>query len=185
MPEITGGCLCGRVRYTVTGEPAFSSLCHCRNCQRYTGSAFETVIAFPTASVNVHGELKTYADTGDSGKPVYRRFCPNCGSGVIAEADVLPGVMLVLAGTLDVPDETEILAVSAACCTTGVSHRYKIVCQQIRGIPFECSSTRRTVSSPALGGLIHRLTNTPSTGSERQSRFSDRLRREPTLPRGP
>ena len=49
MANITGGCLCGRVRYTVTGEPAFSGLCHCRNCQRCTGSAFEALIAFPAA----------------------------------------------------------------------------------------------------------------------------------------
>ena len=81
MANITGGCLCGRVRYTVTGEPAFSGLCHCRNCQRYTGSAFEALIAFPAASISVQGELKTYDDTGDSGQPVHRRFCPNCGSG--------------------------------------------------------------------------------------------------------
>jgi hypothetical protein len=63
MANITGGCLCGRVRYTVTGEPAFSGLCHCRNCQRYTGSAFEALIAFPAASVSVQGELKAYDDT--------------------------------------------------------------------------------------------------------------------------
>jgi hypothetical protein len=58
MTSVTGGCLCGRVRYAVTGEPVFSGLCHCRNCQRYTGSSFEAVIAFPTASVSVRGELK-------------------------------------------------------------------------------------------------------------------------------
>ena len=103
MANITGGCLCGRVRYTVTGEPAFSGLCHCRNCQRYTDSAFEALIAFPAASVSVQGELKTYDDTGDSGQPVHRRFCPNCGSGVVNEVDVLPGVTIVLAGTLDDP----------------------------------------------------------------------------------
>jgi hypothetical protein len=103
MASITGGCLCGRVRYIVTGEPAFSGLCHCRNCQRYTGSAFEALIAFPAASVSVQGELKTYDDTGDSGQPVHRRFCPNCGSGVVNEVDVLPGVTIVLAGTLDDP----------------------------------------------------------------------------------
>jgi hypothetical protein len=33
----------------------------------------------------------------------HRRFCPNCGSGVVAEADVMPGVVLVLAGSLDEP----------------------------------------------------------------------------------
>ena len=101
MADLTGGCLCGQVRYTVSGEPAFTGVCHCRNCQRYTGSAFEPVVAFPSASVSLTGELKTYKDKGDSGKEVRRRFCPNCGSGVIAEVDILPGLTLVLAGTLD------------------------------------------------------------------------------------
>jgi len=103
MATMTGGCLCGRVRYAVTGDPAFSGVCHCRNCQRYTGSAFEPVMAFPADTVSVQGDLKTYQDTGDSGKPVYRRFCPNCGSGLIAEADALPGLKLVLVGTMDDP----------------------------------------------------------------------------------
>ena len=103
MANLTGGCLCGRVRYALSGDPAFSGVCHCRNCQRYTGSAFEAVTAFPTASVAVQGELRTYQDTGDSGKPVYRRFCPNCGSGLLADAEALNGLTLVLVGTLDDP----------------------------------------------------------------------------------
>jgi hypothetical protein len=97
----TGGCLCGRVRYTATGAPAFSAICHCRNCQRFTGSAFEATIGFPTASVSVQGDLKTYNEISDSGRPVRRRFCPNCGSGVLAEADAFPGITIFLAGTLD------------------------------------------------------------------------------------
>jgi hypothetical protein len=101
MTDTTGGCLCGRVRYTATGDPAFSAICHCRNCQRFTGSAFETTIGFPTSSVSVQGELKTYNEISDSGQPVRRRFCPNCGSGLIAEADAFPGVTIFLAGTLD------------------------------------------------------------------------------------
>ena len=44
-----GGCLCGRVRYTVEGEPNFAAVCHCRSCQRYTGSAFEPVMVFPSS----------------------------------------------------------------------------------------------------------------------------------------
>ena len=103
MATMTGRCLCGQVHYTVTGDPAFSGICHCRNCQRYTGSAFETIVAFPTEAIKVQGELKTYQDTGDSGQPVFRRFCPNCGSGVTADVNVLPGMTLVLAGTLDDP----------------------------------------------------------------------------------
>jgi hypothetical protein len=103
MADITGGCLCGRVRYTLTGEPAFSGLCHCRNCQRYTGTSFEAVVAYPGDAVSIQGELKTYQDTGDSGKPVYRNFCPNCGSGIMAEAEVLPGLKIILVGGFDDP----------------------------------------------------------------------------------
>jgi hypothetical protein len=51
----------------------------------------------------MQGELKTYEDKGDSGKPVYRRFCPNCGSGIIAEAEALPGLTFVLVGAFDDP----------------------------------------------------------------------------------
>lgn len=103
MADLTGGCLCGRVRYTLSGEPALTALCHCRNCQRYTGSAFEAVMVYPSASVGLQGALKTYNDTGDSGQQVRRRFCPNCGSGVIAQADVMPDLTIVLVGTLDDP----------------------------------------------------------------------------------
>jgi hypothetical protein len=103
MANTTGSCLCGRVRYTATGEPAFSAVCHCRSCQRFTGSAFETRIGFPTAAVSVRGELKTYNEISDSGRLVRRRFCPNCGSGVIAEAEACPGITIFLAGTLDDP----------------------------------------------------------------------------------
>jgi hypothetical protein len=103
MTDTTGGCLCGRVRYTATGEPAFSGICHCRNCQRFTGSAFETTIGFPTSSVSVQGDLKTYDEISDAGRALHRRFCPNCGSGVLVEADAFPGVTIFLAGSLDDP----------------------------------------------------------------------------------
>jgi hypothetical protein len=101
MPKLTGGCLCGAVRYTIDGDAAFAGICHCRNCQRYTGSAFEPVLAFPTAAISQQGKLTTYQDTGDSGKPVFRRFCPTCGSGVLTNAEALPDMTLVLVGTLD------------------------------------------------------------------------------------
>ncbi len=101
MAQFTGGCLCGRVRYFASADPVLSGICHCRNCQHYTGSAFETVMAFPAASLVIEGELKTYKDTGDSGKDVFRRFCPNCGSGIVAEVEIMPGLAFILVGSLD------------------------------------------------------------------------------------
>jgi hypothetical protein len=99
--------LCGRVSYKAAGEPAFTAMCHCRSCQRYTGSAFEPIIAFRSQDVKVQGELKTFDEIADSGKAVHRRFCPNCGSGMVAEVEVMPGLTLVLAGSLDDPSIIE------------------------------------------------------------------------------
>jgi hypothetical protein len=65
-----------RVRYTVTGEPARRGIRHCRDCQRFTGSAFETIMFFPTASVELKGELKSFTMSGGSGQSVARLLLP-------------------------------------------------------------------------------------------------------------
>jgi hypothetical protein len=101
MPVIEGGCLCGSVRYSAEAEPAFVGVCHCGDCQRFTGSAFATVIAVPSSELKLTGTLKTFTKRGDSGKAIHRRFCPECGSGVLDEADALPGIAMVNAGSLD------------------------------------------------------------------------------------
>src|SRR5215467_12737617 len=61
MPEIAGGCLCGKVRYSATGEPAFVGVCHCTDCQKFTGSAFAIVIGVPKPALKVEGTLATYS----------------------------------------------------------------------------------------------------------------------------
>jgi hypothetical protein len=99
--RIEGGCLCGKVRYSADAEPAFVGVCHCKNCQKGIGSAFATVVALPKAALSLAGNLKTFNDRGDSGKTLYRRFCPECGASVIDEAEAMPGVVMILSGTLD------------------------------------------------------------------------------------
>jgi hypothetical protein len=96
----TGGCLCGKVRYTLNAEPAICVTCHCKNCQRQAGSALSIIIGVPEAAVESTGELKTYNDTGDSGATVRRQFCPECGSPVFTLLEQ-PGLMFIKAGTLD------------------------------------------------------------------------------------
>ena len=90
--KIEGGCLCGKVRYTADAEPAFVGVCHCKNCQKGTGTAFSVVVAIPTPALSVQGTLQTFVGRGDSGKATYRRFCPECGSALIDDASwVKPG----------------------------------------------------------------------------------------------
>jgi len=99
--KIEGGCLCGKVRYSADAEPIFMGVCHCTNCQKGTGTAFNLVVALPKPAVGVQGTLKTYEGHGDTGKATYRRFCPECASPVIEEAEVMPDVVMIPAGTLD------------------------------------------------------------------------------------
>jgi hypothetical protein len=101
MARVEGGCLCGAVRYSAAAEPAFVGVCHCSDCQKFSGSAFATVIGMPAPAVTVTGTLKTFTKAGDSGQPIHRRFCPECGSAVMDEAEALPGIVMLYAGTLD------------------------------------------------------------------------------------
>jgi len=103
MAFAEGGCLCGAVRYACAEAPAMMGACHCRDCQRASGSAFATLMIFRKESVRIVGEIATYEHKGDSGKMVRRRFCPKCGVHVAVEYDVTPQFVVVMAGTLDDP----------------------------------------------------------------------------------
>lgn len=99
--KMSGGCLCGHVRYEAEAEPVFTGICHCHNCQKYTGSAFSTVVAIPNSVLSIAGTLKSYSDRGSSGKSVWRRFCPECGSAVVFDVEMMPDLTLLNAGSLD------------------------------------------------------------------------------------
>jgi hypothetical protein len=101
MTQMVGACLCRRVRYSVDAEPGSIGVCHSTDCQRFTGSAFATVIAVPASAFRLTGTLKTFSKQGDSGKSIHRRFCPECGSSIVDEADALPGIAMLNAGSLD------------------------------------------------------------------------------------
>ena len=103
MPQQTGGCLCGAVRYTTTATPLMTFVCHCRSCQKFTGSAFGTVVVFPKDTVTFSGTMKTFTSPGGSGMLVRRHFCPECGSSIGEEADRAPGRVILNIGTFDEP----------------------------------------------------------------------------------
>ena len=102
--EITGGCLCGSVRYRVKAEPIVTRVCWCRVCQ-YLGAGGATVNAcFPTSAMQVEGETQDYRSVADSGNVMHRRFCPKCGTPLFSEAEARPHLIFVRAGTLDDPE---------------------------------------------------------------------------------
>src|SRR5215467_13974700 len=99
MRDMHGGCLCGQVRYSANIEPAFVAVCHCRNCQKASGTAFAVIAVVPKQALSVRGALKTFNDRGDSGRALDRRFCPECGSPILYEAEARPDASLIMAGT--------------------------------------------------------------------------------------
>ena len=102
MPEeYQGGCHCGAVRYTCAAAPVYTFYCHCRDCQRTTGSPFSMELMVEDATFRVEGNLASYVVTGDSGKPVTRRHCATCGSGVYLDCASDPGYVFIKVGSLD------------------------------------------------------------------------------------
>lgn len=73
---LTGGCLCGRVRYTAIVDEAEAYLCHCRMCQRATGGVAAAFVQLPVAAVT----WDTPPDWYQSSPIAHRPFCSICGS---------------------------------------------------------------------------------------------------------
>ena len=104
MPTpFTGGCACGAIRYECAAEPIMSLNCHCRDCQRASGSAYASGIFVPAAALTlVKGEPRYHAARADSGNIASRGFCPECGSPVMAKQSQWP-VIIIYASSLDEP----------------------------------------------------------------------------------
>ena len=81
MSSRTASCCCGQLRIQVEGEPRIVGVCHCRACQRRTGSVFATLAGF-SAPFNVSGTATEYVRVGDQGARFRFRFCPVCGTNV-------------------------------------------------------------------------------------------------------
>jgi len=77
----TGGCGCGAIRYQVTAEPIVMFNCHCRDCQRATGTSFSAVVYVPAKAFKItKGSARYYQTSSESGGHNKRGFCPDCGS---------------------------------------------------------------------------------------------------------
>ena len=102
MASVSGGCACGAVRYECTASPLFALNCHCRDCQRETGSAFAAILGVPSASFRVtRGSPKYFDLVADSGYTTRRAFCAECGSPLFGEPGSAPGMVTIRAGSLD------------------------------------------------------------------------------------
>jgi len=93
----TGSCFCGAVKYAADGAPLNVRVCHCRDCQRLTGSAFFARALYPKKAVAITGAPAEFASSDD----LVRKFCPRCGSQIFAERRSNPDAIAIALGSFD------------------------------------------------------------------------------------
>lgn len=98
----SGGCLCGNIRYEVTGDALGSMLCHCTMCQRFSGAPILEGTTFPSDAFRLlKGEPKFY----QSSAIAKRGFCPDCGSPIMFQGIIGSWVdwVVITTGSFDEP----------------------------------------------------------------------------------
>jgi len=99
---ITGGCLCGALRYEALGEPTFAGFCFCGDCRKASGGGSIGFMGFPASAVRFSGATRQFRSRALRGTAT-RNFCPTCGGlvfgGVVGESDS----HTIYAGSLDEP----------------------------------------------------------------------------------
>lgn len=100
--SLTGGCLCGAVRYTL--KPGYRTkhyACHCTDCQKRTGSAFSSHMLVAESDIALEGETNVAHFTQPSGANSRIIGCAKCMARIYATNDRRPGGASLRVGTLD------------------------------------------------------------------------------------
>ena len=129
MATHEGGCLCGGIRYAVKAPPLRVTVCHCRFCQRGTGSAFMVEPIFGKADFAVAAiQLRIYRHRSEgSGKIVEVHFCDNCGTKLFLSFERFPDVVGVYGGTFDDPNWFERSAENTRHIFLGVAQHGTVI----------------------------------------------------------
>lgn len=100
IQKLTGGCLCGAVRYVITAPPLSVAYCHCRLCQRASGAP---VVNWATVTADTfrvtQGQVARYCSSAKA----ERGFCARCGSQILFQYTEGPAELDVTVVTLDDP----------------------------------------------------------------------------------
>jgi hypothetical protein len=119
MTKQTGGCLCGNIRFAFESDGSRQFVCHCRMCQRASGSAFAEIVFVEGAAFALsQGAWKSF----QSSDTMLRHFCPECGSPVCIER-TNTGRIGVLAGSLD---DQSAFQPSMHICMSSAQQRLKL-----------------------------------------------------------
>ena len=101
MQITQGGCLCSAIRFRISGEPIFSSICHCATCRRASAAPTVGWLTFDRGQVEIlSGNPRTYR----SSQSVVRQFCGTCGSQLSYESVERPATIDITTASLDNPN---------------------------------------------------------------------------------
>jgi hypothetical protein len=100
--KMEGGCLCGAVRYEITGKPVMTAICHCTLCRRAAAAPSMAWAMFRKNQVTFSGGQPSTYVSSTVGR---RGFCPSCGTQISFTASYIPGLIDITVGSLDQPDQ--------------------------------------------------------------------------------
>ena len=81
--KVDGSCHCGFLTFQAEVDPAKVEVCHCSDCQKFSGSAFRVIVPSEPGTFRLlTGLPKTYVKTADSGNKRVQAFCPHCGTSI-------------------------------------------------------------------------------------------------------
>lgn len=103
--DLCGGCACGALRFRLRGEPLVVHACHCRDCQRASGSACALNLWIESERLLCEGPApRSRVLPAGSGKPQELFFCGGCGTTLWSRYHAVPGhTLFVRGGVLDAP----------------------------------------------------------------------------------
>jgi hypothetical protein len=102
MTTMTGSCLCRAIRYEVSVPIAELRACHCKDCQKSSGTGGSVNAMIPSSAFRItQGTPKRYSVTADSGRTLHRFFCGDCGSPLFSRREIVPETTSLRIGTLD------------------------------------------------------------------------------------
>lgn len=103
MTSITGGCLCGQLRYEADGPPDYAGYCCCADCRKASGSGFAPFMGYPAGRVRFTGESLRHVGMSVRGTDSVRNSCPACGGLVFGGIVGVDVEHTIYAGSLDDP----------------------------------------------------------------------------------
>jgi hypothetical protein len=99
--NITGQCHCGAISFTALIDPNKIIVCHCSDCQSFSGSPFRAVAPAAVENVKLTGTPKLYIKTADSGNKRAQAFCGDCGTQLYATEPDTPKVLGIRLGCVN------------------------------------------------------------------------------------